>query len=106
MADRHPVPDTERMRPTQQTAPVLVLIGPSGSGKSTVVRALADSGTVLVHPTWTTRPRRADEGRGSPEHRFVSEATFDRLDRACFFIESVSIFGRPAPFGRPSFAPA
>src|SRR6476660_9759614 len=43
------------------TQSLLVFIGPSGSGKSTIVRTLVERRVVTVHPTWTTRPRRADE---------------------------------------------
>lgn len=81
------------------TRPVLVIIGPSGSGKSSVVRTLFDWGLVRVHPTWTTRPRRSDEQAGSLEHRFVSEAGFDRLDAAGFFCDTVTMFGLPHRYG-------
>ena len=82
--------------------PVLVVIGPSGSGKSTVVRALADRELVRVHPTWTTRPRRADEIDGSLEHRFVSEARFDQLAARGFFLDTVAMFGLPYRYGLPA----
>src|SRR3954451_2133494 len=81
--------------------PVVVFIGPSGSGKSTVVRELADRGLVTVHPTWTTRPRRQDEQAGSLEHRFVSDAEFDRLCERGFFLETVTLFGLPYRYGLP-----
>src|SRR4051812_28800945 len=81
--------------------PVVVFIGPSGSGKSTVVRELADRGLVTVHPTWTTRPRRADEQQGSLEHRFVSDDEFDELCRRKFFIDTVSLFGLAYRYGLP-----
>lgn len=81
--------------------PVLVIIGPSGSGKSSVVRMLAGRGVLRVHPTWTTRPRRPDERTGSLEHRFVSEATFDVLERQGFFLDTVSLFGLPHRYGLP-----
>src|SRR3954447_16585781 len=81
--------------------PVGGFIGPSGSGKSTVVRELAARGLVTVHPTWTTRPRRADERQGSLEHRFVSDDEFDELCRRGFFIETVSLFGLPFRYGLP-----
>jgi guanylate kinase len=81
--------------------PILAVIGPSGSGKSTVVRRLAELGIVTVHPTWTTRPRRADEVDGSLEHRFVSERAFDSLDRAGFFAGAIELFGLPFRYGLP-----
>lgn len=80
---------------------MLVIIGPSGGGKSTVVRILADRGVLRVHPTWTTRPRRADEARGSVEHRFLSEAQFDHLQARGFFADSVALFGLPYRYGLP-----
>jgi len=84
------------------TAPLLVVIGPSGSGKSSAIRALCDRGDLRVHPTWTTRPRRADEADGSIEHRFVSEDEFDRLDAAGVFLDTVALFGLPHRYGLPS----
>src|SRR5436305_590449 len=84
--------------------PVVVFIGPSGSGKSTVVRELASRGLVTVHPTWTTRPRRADEQQGSLEHRFVSDGEFDELCRRGCFIETVRLFGLPYRYGLPPLA--
>jgi guanylate kinase len=83
-------------------APLLVVIGPSGSGKSSAVRALCDRGLLRVHPTWTTRARRADEADGSVEHRFVSEEEFDRLDAAGAFLDTVALFGLPHRYGLPS----
>jgi guanylate kinase len=80
---------------------LLVIIGPSGSGKSTVVRTLADRGIVRVHPTWTTRPRRDDEGVGSPEHVFVTETEFAGLAARGFFIDTVTMFGLPFRYGLP-----
>jgi len=81
--------------------PVLAVIGPSGSGKSSVVRELHQRGLVRVRPTWTTRPRRHDEVHGSVEHRFASDATFDRLERSGFFIDTVTMFGLPHRYGMP-----
>jgi guanylate kinase len=81
--------------------PVVVVIGPSGSGKSSVVRELHRRGLVDVRPTWTTRPRRADETRDSLEHRFVSDANFDWLDRHGFFLDTVAMFGLPHRYGLP-----
>lgn len=81
--------------------PLLVIIGPSGSGKSSAARLLVSRGLVRVHPTWTTRPRRSDEHFGTPEHRFVDDATFDALVDAGFFLDSVSLFGLPYRYGLP-----
>lgn len=81
--------------------PVLVFIGPSGGGKSTVVRTLAREGVLRVHPTWTTRPRRADEAWGSLEHRFLSNPQFDYLCGRGFFVDTVSLFGLPYRYGLP-----
>lgn len=93
---------------SSQTIPVLVVIGPSGSGKSSVVRALAARGVLRVHPTWTTRPRRAGErGRGAcVEHRFVSDAEFDRLCRHGYFADVVRPFGLPYRYGLPAVRPS
>lgn len=85
--------------------PVLVVIGPSASGKSSVVRTLFDWGLVRVHPTWTTRPRRADEVEGTLEHRFVSERGFDRLEAAGFFAATTRMFGLPYRYGLPPVHP-
>ena len=81
--------------------PVLVVIGPSGSGKSTAVRELHRRGIVDVHPTWTTRPRRADEGTGALEHRFVTEQVFSELDADGFFLGTVALPGLPYRYGLP-----
>ena len=72
---------------------LLVIIGPSGSGKSTAMRALQARGRIVVTPSWTTRPRRADESEDTVEHRFVDDAEFDRLEGEGFFLETISLFG-------------
>src|SRR5205085_11400244 len=92
--DRH----SARMSSTQ---PVVVVIGPSASGKSTLVRELHRLGLVDVRPTWTTRPIRPDEADGSLEHRFVTDAEFDRLKNAGFFLDTVEMFGLPYRYGLP-----
>ncbi|HUI48448.1 MAG TPA: hypothetical protein VL119_07110 [Acidimicrobiia bacterium] len=81
--------------------PVLVVIGPSASGKSAAVRELHQRGVVHVHPTWTTRPRRPDESDGTLEHRFVSDAVFDELDAAGFFLGTVTLPGLPYRYALP-----
>jgi guanylate kinase len=90
------------MHPPEAPPPILAVIGPSASGKSTAVRRLASLGLVTVHPTWTTRPRRADELEGSLEHRFVSDAVFDDLERCGFFVDTVALFGLPHRYGLPT----
>jgi guanylate kinase len=89
-------------RMVSHAAPLVVIIGPSGSGKSSAVRALSDRGILRVHPTWTTRPRRPDEAEGSVEHRFVSEAEFDRLAAGGLFLDTIALFGLPHRYGLPS----
>jgi len=81
--------------------PVLVVIGPSASGKSTAVRELHRRGVVRVHPTWTTRPRRPDETDGTVEHRFVTDALFDELEAAGFFLGTVTLPGLPYRYALP-----
>lgn len=80
---------------------VLVVIGPSGSGKSTLVRHLSARGLIEAVPTWTTRPRRADEAHGSLEHRFVDDDGFDALARSGFFLAVAQPFGPPHRYGLP-----
>ena len=79
--------------------PVVVVIGPSAAGKSVVVRRLHERRIVTVHPTWTTRPRRA--GEPEVEHRFVSADRFARLCGEGFFAETARPFGLPHRYGLP-----
>jgi guanylate kinase len=81
--------------------PVVVIVGPSAGGKSSVVRQLHGRGVVRVHPTWTTRPPRADEQDGCVQHRFVSETVFERLCGTGFFLETATPFGLPYRYGLP-----
>jgi guanylate kinase len=81
--------------------PLLVVVGPSGSGKSTVVAALVDAGVLEMTPSWTTRPPRAEERQRCVEHRFVSEADFDRLEAEAYFLDTVQMFGLPYRYGIP-----
>ena len=83
---------------------MLVIIGPSASGKSSVARELHRRRVLRVHPTWTTRPRRDDERVGCPEHRFVSDAAFDRLYAQGFFLETVAWAGGTHRYGLPPVA--
>jgi guanylate kinase len=87
---------------TAISPPLLVFIGPSATGKSSVVRRLVDRDVIAVHPTWTTRPRRHDESRGSVEHHFVSEAEFLRRRDEGFFLHTVQLFGMPHWYGLPT----
>lgn len=82
--------------------PLLVLIGPSGAGKSALADRLARAGAIATVPTWTTRPRRPDESSGSPNHRFVGEEVFDRLERAGAFVGVVRLPGLPHRYGLPA----
>lgn len=84
-----------------RAAPLLVLIGTSASGKSTLARRLHRQGVIHLTPSWTTRPRRADERQGSLEHRFVTDTEFDRLAGEGFFIEAVEMFDLPYRYGLP-----
>jgi guanylate kinase len=86
---------------------VLVVIGPSASGKSSVVRELHRRRVIRVLPTWTTRPRRADERGGSVEHRFVSDERFDDLCAQGFFLETGALPGSALPcrYGLPRLPP-
>ena len=83
---------------------MLVIIGPSASGKSSVARELHRRRVLRVHPTWTTRPRRDDERVGCLEHRFVSDAAFDRLYAQGFFLETVAWVGGTHRYGLPPVA--
>lgn len=81
--------------------PLLVIIGPSGSGKSTVARELVRRDCIRLLPTWTTRPPRADEiGAAScPEHRFVNDDEFERMERTRFFLASGKLLGLDHRYG-------
>lgn len=81
--------------------PVLVLIGPSGAGKSSLARALQRQGIVRIVPTWTTRPRRADETVDCPEHHFVDDGEFDRRLTAGYFRATGQLPGLPYRYGLP-----
>jgi ribose 1,5-bisphosphokinase len=80
---------------------LLVLIGPSGGGKSTLTRELSARGVIAVTPSWTTRPRRSDETGDDTDHRFVTDAEFDELHDAGYFLEVVDLFGWR--YGLPAF---
>lgn len=79
----------------------LVIIGPSCSGKSTIVRSLAEEKLVLVQPTWTTRPPRPEERKGSLEHVFVDNEAFNKKQLANEFLGAVQLFDLPYWYGLP-----
>jgi guanylate kinase len=80
---------------------LLVVIGPSASGKSSIVRELSACGLVHLHATWTTRPRRPDEGAECIEHRFVSAAEFALAEASGRFLETATISNLPYRYGLP-----
>lgn len=81
---------------------VLCIIGPSGSGKSVVVQELSRLGIVSVSPTYTDRPKRANETE--LEHKFVSSEKFDQLASQNTFIETAQLFGLKYRYGLPPVA--
>lgn len=83
---------------------LLVLIGPSGCGKSTLLHALAQRHRVELAPTWTDRPRRADDSEG--EHHFVASAVFDQAAAAGHFLAVVQPFDLPYRYGLPTIPAA
>ena len=72
---------------------VLVFIGPSGSGKSTLIQELVRREEVVVTPSWTTRPPRANETGGDMNHRFVTDEEFTRLQNNGYFVEVIEMYG-------------
>jgi guanylate kinase len=83
---------------------VLVLVGPSGAGKSTLLRALHDDGVIEAIPSWTTRPRRAEEAGGDIDHRYVSIEEFDEAEGRGHFLEAIEMFG--FRYGLPAIVPS
>lgn len=84
----------------------MVVIGPSAVGKSTLVRELHRRHLARVIPTWTTRPRRADEWGFVVEHRFVTDGGFDAGCAAGFFAATGTLPGLPYRYGLPHFGTA
>jgi guanylate kinase len=83
---------------------LLVFIGPSGAGKSTLIRQLDDCGAITATPSWTTRPRRADEAGDDVDHRFVDDAEFTAAHESGHFLEVVELFGWR--YGLPALLPS
>ena len=81
--------------------PLLAIVGPSGSGKSSLVRDLARRGEVQVIATFTTRPRRPDEPRDCPDHRFVTEKEFAEFAQSGAFLATGGLPGLPYRYGLP-----
>ena len=69
--------------------------------KAQRLQAMLSSLVLHVHPTWTTRARRADEADGALEHRFVIDEVFDELEAAGFFLGTVRLPGLPARYAIP-----
>jgi guanylate kinase len=80
---------------------ILAIIGPSASGKSSAIRQLVKKGVVTVMPTWTSRPPRPDERKGSPEHIFISNEEFTKRANEGFFLENDTMFNLPYQYGLP-----
>jgi guanylate kinase len=72
---------------------MLVLSSPSGAGKTTLSRLLLEAEpNVRLSISVTTRPRRPGEIDGRHYH-FVTQAEFDRMQRAGDFLEWAKVFG-------------
>lgn len=84
--------------------PVLALIGPSAAGKSAVAAELHRRGVIVLHPTWTTRPRRQDESGARLDHRFMCDEEFDDLCARGFFAGTGRLPGLPYRYGLPPLA--
>jgi guanylate kinase len=84
-----------------KSTPLLVIIGPSAAGKTSVIRELVAQKIIEVTPSWTTRPRRADEDDTAVEHVFCSEAEFESVKEGGIFLESAQLFGLPYYYGLP-----
>lgn len=55
-------------------------------------------------PSWTTRPRRAQEAGEDIDHRFVTEEQFQDLEQSGYFLEVVEMFG--FRYGLPPISPS
>ena len=82
------------------TKPLLLVIsGPSGAGKSSILRALAEDLGLERLKTFTTRPRRRDEG---DDYEHVTAEEFEALRMAGAFAEVTERYGNR--YGSPSSA--
>jgi guanylate kinase len=103
LPDSRPAVENERfIGPRQPLGPtdlVIVLIGASAVGKSTIAEHLCESDIVEATPTWTTRQPRQGELDTSYDHRFVTDAEFDRQSDEGGFIDQHTLYG--ARYGVP-----
>lgn len=71
---------------------LFIISAPSGAGKTTLVKALAaDSDTIEVSVSHTTRQSRPGEREGGDYH-FISHKRFQEMARAGEFIEYARVF--------------
>lgn len=89
------------MQYLNKTDSLLIIIGPSGSGKSSVIHLLQKKGFIKITPSWTTRPPRPEENKGSIEHVFISDLEFSEREKAGFFLEAIQPFKLPFRYGLP-----
>ena len=76
----------------QKSGDLFIISAPSGTGKTTLVQSLAGSShSLLVSVSYTTRPRRPDEGDGVAYH-FIDETTFREMVEKDQFLEHAKVF--------------
>ena len=61
---------------------IVLIVGESGSGKSTICDELTKSYGLKQVKSYTTRPRRSEDGDG---HTFISDEEFDKLENICAY---------------------
>lgn len=72
----------------------IVISAASGTGKTSLCKRLLKTLSQTARSiSYTTRPRRGDEGHGR-DYYFVDDAEFDRMIAAGEFIEWAEVFGR------------